>query len=172
MADITLDHAQALELATELRIKFASMDSRGDLRGDSYEEYVRLFSELPTPWSMEDLGRIVTRTEHTRAARHLTNGQIDLLAVEHETGVEVLLFGEASGVAVDAITGFAKWAWKRWRGLREGGWKHDPSFVVEVPRTAGSGEALPPIRLVVPPPVSEGEIAQYLNAALDLSRVD
>lgn len=169
MAGITLDQAQALEHATELRIKFASMDSRGDLWGNAHEEYTTIFSELPTSWRMEELGRITTRTEHTRVALHLTNGQVDLLAVQHENGVELLLFGAASQLAVNSITGFVQWAWKRWHDLREGGWKKDSSFVVEVPRDVASGEVVPPIRLVVPPPVSDEEIARYLNTAMELS---
>jgi hypothetical protein len=95
----------------------------------------------------------------------LSDGRLDLVAVEHETGLELILIGVATGILSDAAKGFIKWACRRWQELR----KHSPypkvspSFVIEVPRVGSNGL---PIRLVIPPPVSDDDLARYLRVAL------
>ena len=171
MATLTRAEAQQLESATELRIKFAAMDHRGDLKADAHDEYPKFFVEqLPSGWSAARLGKIETRTEATRDAWHLTNGQIDLVAVQHETGVEILLVGVATNLISAGLIAFTAWGWRRWRDLRKNPPhpKVDPSFVIEVPRKASAGGVLPPLRLIIPQPVSDADISRYVAAATRL----
>jgi hypothetical protein len=54
---------------------------------------------------VRDADRLIsTRTDAGRNAHHLSHGAVDLVAVEHETGLEVLLFSVGSGLAVDALS--------------------------------------------------------------------
>lgn len=170
MPQITLAEAQRTEGACDLRIKFAAMTLRGDLVGDAHDEYEQIFDTLPKGWRASRLGLIETRTEAQRMAWHLTDGQIDVVAVEHETGIELLLIGIAINVASAAILDLTKWGWRRWHELRQQPPhpKRDPSLVIEVPRPDGG---LHPIRLIVPSPVSDDDIARYLQVALASSRV-
>lgn len=171
MATLTRAQAQQLESTTELRIKFAGMNRRGDLIGDAHDEYPKFFGEqLPSGWSAAKLGEIETRTEAKRDAWHLTNGQIDLVAVQHETGVEILLVGVATNLISAGLIAFAAWGWRRWRDLRKNPPhpKVDPSLVIEVPRKESAGRALPPLRLIIPQPVSDADINRYVAAAMRL----
>ena len=168
MAQLTPTQAQQLEFGTLLRIKFASITARGELRGDALEEeYPAFFAELPAGWTADRLGTIETRTEATRLAWHLCGPDIDVVAVEHETGVEILLFGILTDVASAAILGLATWGWKRWKKLRESASiKEDPSIVIEVPRgSAIDGGPAPTVKIVIPPPVSADELERYLRVA-------
>ncbi len=162
-AGVTLASAQQAEKATPLRIKFASMNDRGDLQYDAHDEYDPLLAALPSPWRAERLGEVTTRRDAEREAWLVTDGKHHLVAVEHETGLELLLLGVATGLAVNALTGLAKWAWKEWRKLREHPPhpKADVSFWIEVSRATG-GEAAPSIRLI-PPPVSDDDITRYVH---------
>jgi hypothetical protein len=171
MPQITLADAERAEAACHLRIKFAAIAPRGDPVGDAHDEYDHFLDALPTGWEASRLGLIETRTEAQRMAWHLTNGEIDLVAVEHETGLELLLIPVAINVASAAVLGFTKWGWRRWRELRQDPPhpKVEPSLVIEVPRPDGG---LPPIRLIVPPPVSDDDIARYLRVALASGRSD
>jgi hypothetical protein len=169
MPEVTLREAERSEAATDLRIKFASINQRGNLEPDSHEEYTQFLAELPDGWRAEHLGRIETRTEADRDAWHLTNGEIDLLAVAHETGLELVAVGAIANVVSGAILAIATWGWKRWHKLRENSarLKVASSFVIEVPRT---DRTLPPIRLVIPPPVTDEELGRYLRVAAESSQ--
>ena len=161
----TLEEAQRLEESAPLRIKFAAINDRGDLISDASEEYLRFFAPLPDGWGALSLGNINTRREYSQPAWHVSQGELSLVAVEHETGIELILVGVVTAVLSDAATGFIKWAWSRWQELRKNPPhpKEAPSFVIEVPRADSSA---PPIRLVIPPPVSDEDLGHYLRVAL------
>ena len=169
MPQITLTDAQRAEGATDLRIRFAAMSPSGNPFADADDEYHHFFDTLPEGWHASRLGHIQTRAESQRMAWHLTNGQTDLVAVAQETGLELLPIPSAVSVASVAVLGFTKWGWRRWRELRQAQpySKQDPSLVIEAPRP---DSGLPPIRLIVPPPVSDDDIARYLRVAVASSR--
>jgi hypothetical protein len=161
----SLEAAQRLEESAPLRIKFASMNDRGDLIGDAGEEYLRFFTSLPDGWRAGRLGDIDTRREYLQPAWLVSRDELNLVAVQHETGIELILEGVATGVLSNAATSFIKWAWGRWQELRKDSpnLKTSPSFVIEVPRADSSA---PPIRLVIPPPVTDEDLGRYLRVAL------
>jgi hypothetical protein len=168
--ELTLEKAQSVEVGTRLRIKFAAITPRGDLVGDALEEYGSFFDELPPGWSAARLPEpIETRTEFFRPAWHLQGGEQDILAVEHETGVEILLIGVLTEVVAASIIALAIWGWKRWGTLRRGSDypKVDSSLVIEIPRDSVNGP-LPPLRLVIPPPVSDKDVSRYLKLAASI----
>jgi len=162
---VTLEEAQLLEQSAPLRIKFAAMDDTGFLYGDSSELYPRFFAALPDGWNAACLGKITSRRDRSQSAWHVTQGELHLVAVEHETGIELILVGAAANILSEAAMGFIKWAWSRWRRLRKDSPapKVPSSVVIEVPRVASSA---PPIRLVIPPPVSDEDLGRYLRVAL------
>jgi hypothetical protein len=171
MAKITVDEANKVETTTALRVKFASMDIRGNTVSDAnnVEEYSGFFDDLPEGWSAEPVGLIETRTEATRQAWHLSDGKNDFIAVEHETGLEVLVTPVVTGLVVKAVTTLVDWGWKRWTGRRKDvPYKEETSLVIEVPRSGSANT--PPIRLVVPSPVSAEDIARYLGLAVTLGQ--
>lgn len=172
--DLTSEKAQRIELETRFRIKFAAIDLRGDLVGDAHDEYRSFFDQLPPGWSATMLpDQIETRTEHLRPAWHLTNSEQEVLAVEHETGVEILLIGVLTTVIAEGLIAFTRWGWKRWGGLRRHSTyqKVNPSLVIEIPRH-GAGEPPAPVRLVVSPPVSDEDIARYISLAASIANQD
>jgi hypothetical protein len=59
-----------------------------------------------------------TLFEHTREGWHLRSDDGDIAAIEHETGIEILV-GIGIGLAVNAISGFTTAAWKEWRRRRK-----------------------------------------------------
>jgi hypothetical protein len=172
MSTITVDQANVLEKNTALRIKFAGINDFGDRTHDAnFEEYDEFFSEsdLPAGWSVDKVGEIDTRTAALRPAWQFSNGQIELVAVEHETGLELLLIGVVAPLVYPDVRKLVVWGWKRWGGLRKGKqFKVDSSLEIEVPRVNSAGiTSGPPIRLILPPPVSDDDIARYLQIALD-----
>jgi hypothetical protein len=162
---VTLEEAQLLEQSAPLRIKFAAIDDTGFLYGDANDDYPHFFAALPDGWSAASLGNITSRRGFTQLAWNLNQGELSLIAVEHETGIELILVGAAANILSDTAMGFIKWAWSRWQRLRNGSPtpKVPPSFVIEVPRVDSSA---PPIRLVIPPPVSDEDLSRYLRVAL------
>jgi hypothetical protein len=167
MTPLSIEQANQLELSTVLRIKFASTEPNGNVYADASTEYDGFFTELPAGWQASPIGLIQTRTEATRDAWHLGNDEVEVVAVEHETGLELLLLGVATGLAVNGITALAGWGLGRWRKRRTGDtWKRPTSLVIEVPRPTPGG----PVKLVVPPPVSDEEIATYVKLAVALGQ--
>ena len=65
---ITLEEAQRLELTAPLRLKFANIDDRGYLRGDSGADYQPFFQSLPGEWKQTELGMVETRSAHRQPA--------------------------------------------------------------------------------------------------------
>ncbi len=126
---------QELENNADIRIKFASINGRGAYDDDANEEYRTLFPEkagdLAEGWRYEDVGRIETRFEYDRNAWRLEHpsSDIETAAVEHETGIEILVLGIASGVGTAAIVGLSKWFWCKWKDIRPN--KLPSSFVAE-----------------------------------------
>ena len=119
---------QTLENTHGVRITFASLRDDGSLDHDCHDEYKYFPAAAPREWKVAAAGHIRTRHDHTRDSWLFSDGKHEIAAVEHETGVEILI---AIGVNVGsaAIVGFATWAWARWTKSRE---KKPPStFVAE-----------------------------------------
>lgn len=171
MSPMTLAAAQQVESGAELRIKFAGLTTHGEVRGDALEEYQSFFDEMPDGWHAIQVGWVEWRTDpqYKLPAWHVTNGATSIVAVEHETGVELLIAGVVVNVVSAGVLQLAKWAWRRWNERRATASfpKEPASFVIEVPR-GGNG---PPIRLVLPPPVSDDDIARFLRLALEVGNV-
>ncbi len=116
---------QYFEDQADLRIKFASM-SGFRFVGDAVMEYQGLFLDedgrrpdwLPPKWDVGDQETVDTRSEYIRAAWSLRSKDGDIAAVEHETGLEILVV-IGTGLAVNAISGLVAVAWKEWRRRRE-----------------------------------------------------
>jgi hypothetical protein len=164
---ITLEDAQRLELAAPLRLKFASFNEQGNLWPNSDPDYPPFFEALPPGCERTELGLIETRREHRQRASRLSDGQFELLAVEHETGIELILIPVGVGLLTNAIWEFTKWAWKRWQQVRSDRSVSDRSIlpatlIIEVPR---SDPGVPPLRIILPPPVSDAELAQCWKVA-------
>jgi hypothetical protein len=159
---ITLDEAQRLENAAPLRLKFAGESNLDD--------YAPFFESLPKEgWTPTQLGFIETRTESASEAWKLSDGQFEIVAVEHESGIELILVpilvGVAAPLLTDAIKGFLKWAWKRWHDVRKQRSASPSTLIIEIPRADSSA---PPLRLLLSPPVSDNEIARCLQVAEQL----
>jgi hypothetical protein len=89
-------------------VKFASIDDRGYLQGDSNQDYAPLFAALPGNWMQTPLGMVETRREYLLAASQLSDGESELVAVEHETGIELILIPVVTGLLTEAIASLIK----------------------------------------------------------------
>lgn len=172
---ITPDEAGRLEQAAPVRIKFASLDRYGDPISDSNAGYPQFFTHLIDNWHAVQMGDIETRDAsrlgHTEMHRAwcLSNGDLNLLAVEHETGIELIGVEVAVGILSDVAINFLRWAWRRWREVRSD-LPHptvSSSLIIEVPRADPDA---PPVRIVVGPPVSDDELARYLRLAVAIDQ--
>jgi hypothetical protein len=137
---MTPQELQQLENAPALRIKFASMQDDGNLAPDSTSDYPPFFSALAAEvvdWVDDPSTQPVqTRSEHQRPAHVLRHGTTEIAAVEHETGIEVIVAGVAVNVASAALIGLATWSWKKWAEVRKkqqvpGFEKAEPALVLE-----------------------------------------
>lgn len=77
-----------------------------------------IFEDLPNGWNIDDLEvQIQTRFGYTNRAWRLSNKNFELAAVEHETGLEILItigVGLVKSAIYDLIkTRFEKWTNKR-----------------------------------------------------------
>jgi hypothetical protein len=126
--------AQEYEDQSSFRIKFASIDNYGFLIRDSSEEYTSFFLETPQGWCAGDTDPVQTFRGDGHRAWLLRMESEEVLAVEHETGIEFLL-AVGSAVASTAIVGLVSWAWQRWRNSRakgiQMGAKAEPTLVLE-----------------------------------------
>ena len=129
---------QSLENDADIRIKFASVNSRGGYDGDSHHEYRNMFpeheGELVAGWRYaRTAGHVLTRFEYERDAWRLDHPDLDIRggAVEHETGVEILVASFLAPLAVEATVALVKWMWRKWSTSRSPG-TVSPSLVVEV----------------------------------------
>lgn len=154
--------AQEYEDQWEFRIKFASIADNGYLIGDSHEEYDTLFQDLPDEWSANYEELVKTRQEGQRRSWLLRHNSEEIAAVEHETGVEILIaFGVEFTAA--AIIGFTVWAWTKWRASRAGeivsGQKVEPSLVLEsVEERFPDGRSRITRRVEIRGPLNETEV--------------
>ncbi|MGW6903593.1 hypothetical protein [Streptomyces sp. NPDC054940] len=171
---ITLDEARKLEQAAPLRIKFASLDANGNLLSDSNAGYPQFFTHLLGNWHAVQIGDIETRDAsrpghgELHRAWDVSNGELNLLAVEHETGIE-LIAAIGVGIMTDAAVGFLRWAWRQWREVRSD-LPYPPvssSVVIEVPRADPDA---PPVRIVVGAPVTDDELARYVRLAVSTAQ--
>lgn len=132
---------QAIEQGGDRRIKFVALDGKGQPLSDATEaDYKALFQKLPSGWSIKSV-----RDAHTHV---LSKGKTELAAVEHETGLELILpvaQGVAAGLATKPLEDFLSWAWKRWLAVRSpdsdvpgATGRQPPTFRVET-ATAGNG---------------------------------
>jgi hypothetical protein len=118
-----LVNLQLLENRAQLRIKFASIDAKRNLVGDSHEEYDGLFEDLPAPWKLL-LAEVDVQTsaESSRKGWMLSDSEIRVGAVAHETGVEILIavgIGVVSAVVSEALIDLTKHLWTKWRFRRK-----------------------------------------------------
>jgi len=111
---------QELEYNADMRIKFASINEKGQYVGDAhYDLYDSFIMEVvqEASWLPTEVPQIETKHEYMRRAWIFSKSTDQIAVVEHETGVEILV-GITAAVAAAAIVGFTKWAWKEWKKLR------------------------------------------------------
>src|SRR5919106_2468034 len=137
---MTPHELQQLENAPALRIKFASIRKDGSLEPDASSDYVPFFAALTaevTDWvDAPNTLSVQTRYEHQRDAHVLRHDATEIAAVEHETGIEVIVAGVAINIASAALLGLASWSWSKWKEVRDaqkasGVEKLEPSLVLE-----------------------------------------
>jgi len=112
-------NVQHLERNADVRIKFAAINQFGGLESDANQEYVDLFTDFRKDWKLkENVGYTNDKSEWVPRSWVLQfkDRKTEIAAVEHETGIEILI-GITSGLAVEAIVEFTKWAWKKWKAL-------------------------------------------------------
>jgi hypothetical protein len=107
---------QAFEDRVLIRIKFACLFDKGpSLVSDAGSEYDQLFAELPDGWSVTETGSVEPIRYHAHPATRLTSrSEGDIVAVEYETGLELLLIA----YALDKGTALVCWTWAEWRRRR------------------------------------------------------
>lgn len=163
---LTMD-IQKLEFNADIRIKFATITETGKMDGDAWQEYLDLFSDTIEGWTFKKYdGYIDTRTAWQRSAWYLTyaDGETEMAAVEHETGMEILI-GIVSGVATEAIVAFVKWGWAKWKASRaKEPQKIEPSLVIErVTERTKEGIIRTIDRLEIRGPLTSEEVGKYLS---------
>jgi hypothetical protein len=153
---------QTLENTHGVRITFASLRNDGRLDHDCHDEYKYFPVAAPTGWTVTASGHIQTRHDHIRDSWLFSDSKHEIAAVEHETGVEILI---AVGVNVGsaAIVGFATWAWARWTESRK---KKPPStFVAErIEERLPDGTELRVKRITVRGTLSPKQIEDVLSS--------
>lgn len=162
-------NTQQLEYDADVRIKFAAVNNKGGLDGDAHLEYLDLLSNFANGWTYtENPINIETRFEWMRRSWTFTykDKKTEIAAVEHETGIEILV-GITSGLAVEAIVHFTKWAWQKWRASRAlDKNKVEPSLIVEtVTERSESGTVRTINKIEVRGPLAENDITKYIDAA-------
>jgi hypothetical protein len=108
---------QAFEDEATVRIKFASMHG-AHIAHDASQEYAGLCDGLPSTGVVTEAGFIETISEYSRPARRLKSGDTEVVAVEHETGLEILVV-VGTNVVSTAVVGLATHLWSRWKQRRE-----------------------------------------------------
>jgi hypothetical protein len=159
---------QEFEDQAVLRIKFASLRGEGpQFVSDAISEYEGLFDELPAEWSQTEKGAVQTSWGFHQIAWRLSTPDGDVVAVEHETGLEILVI--SAGLAEKAAKRVS-WAWKRWKERREqtkatraaSGTPGEDALVVEQTIWAADGTRTQN-RVTVPPTlVSDDLILKYM----------
>jgi len=169
---------QQLEYDTILRIKFAEIDQeRGILRGIAGGAYHFLFpsqkTELEEGWIATQSEMITTKTEsHNHNTWVLSHKEIQIVAVEHENGIEFLfpvIQEILVGVAATIVTSFIQHMWNKWGAARKAAYVPggEPSYVVEVASEAFPDGRIKTVkRLEVRGPVSTEQIGDLTTKAL------
>ena len=125
---------QKFQDRNKLRIKFASIDEYGILTRDASEEYAFLERPLLKGWTAApaEAVKVVRRDRHS--TWRLRTESETIVAVQHETGLEILL-AVGVNVASAAVIAFVAWAWKKWRESRaqqiRAGIKQEPTLRLE-----------------------------------------
>jgi hypothetical protein len=157
--------AQILEREAAFRIKFASIQDDGVYASDSAGVYRAFFAETPEGWRLSNEAPLIeTRADHQRTARVLSRDQVRVVAVEHETGLEMLV-GAGVNLTSAGITALVAWAWKRWRESR-----NQVKVIVEEPslvltrleHRTGSREVRTYSTMEVRGPIDEKSVGNYL----------
>jgi uncharacterized membrane protein len=158
--------AQNLEHEAAFRIKFASIQDDGVYASDSSGVYPAFFAETPNGWQLStEASLIETRADHQRPARVLSRDQVRVVAVEHETGLEMLV-GVGVNLTSAGITALVAWAWKRWRESRNqiNVTVAEPSLVLtRLERRTGSREVRTYSTMEVRGPIDEESVGNYLT---------
>lgn len=146
----------------QFRIKFAAMTDQGYLNGDAFEEYDALFQHLPDEWLIEETGLVTVGQSGQHRSWLLRHESHEIVAVEHETGVEILI-SIGVNIASTVIIEFTAWAWKRWRDSRAraivAGHKVEPSLHIEsVEERFPDGRSRVTRRLEIRGPLTETEV--------------
>ena len=167
---------QQLEYNTPLRIKFASINEIGNLVPDAHVEYTVLFpnqsSELEGGWIATQSEMIQTKNaSFNHRTWTLSHDNIQIVAVEHETGIELLfdIFRDTGvSVATVGITSLIAWMWNKWRASRKlpGTNKVDPSYVRETVEYFPDGRTKKSIREEIRGPVSAEVVREHTADAL------
>jgi hypothetical protein len=132
---------QEFEDRVLLRVKFSCLLGEGPrLASDAGREYQGLFEKLPAGWSLTEEGWVEPIFEHQHPASRLSSSEGDIVAVEYETGLELLLIA----YALDQGTELVRWAWKEWTKRREdtrraGGARGQDALSVEETKWAPDG---------------------------------
>lgn len=166
---MTIAEVEVADLKGPLRVTFAGYTDRGYPLGDSNELYLDFFSPLPEGWLAEEVGVVETRTHDRLFAWEVSTGDVKIVAVQHETGLELILLGAAANLVSEAAVLLVKWAWNRWKGRRRDRSNPMPpaSCVIEVPGTAAASAQ---VRFVLAPSASDTEIVRYMRLAAELAR--
>jgi hypothetical protein len=164
-----LEKLQILESAGNLRIKFAAMNNKGNYVGDAIEEYDSFFDDLPTDWTNNYEIEILTRTAGTRRAWAISSREMNVAAVAHETGLELLfLIPVGVGVASMAIYDLVKWGINKWSDRRKSsaakGIAKAPVFLQITRETKYPNGAVSTETLTFPSPVDYPEIRRILDS--------
>ena len=174
---------QSAEFRPDIRIKFASIAPDGAYRRDANWEYTTFFNDLPAPWIVGETPRIDTRYEQQRLARVLKNDGEEIAAVDHETGLELLIIvpvgvAVAAKLTADTISGFVRWAWGRWRETRQhfterrfNGDRVEPSLVIEMKKAeGGDGRSVTSAIMTFRGPLADVDIPTCLQQAANIVR--
>ena len=170
---MTPEELQQLENGPALRIKFASIRNDGSLASDATSDYVPFFNALAAEvpdWVEEPSTQFVqTRYEYQRSAHVLRHGATEIAAVEHETGIEVIVAGVAINIASAALLGLASWSWNKWKQVRDtqtapGLEKVEPSLVLEgVKERDNNGAPKEIVRVERRGPLNADEVSEHVR---------
>jgi hypothetical protein len=146
-----------------MRIKFACLLGQGPrLVTEANREYPGLFDGLPAGWSLTEEGWVEPIAEHRHSALRRSSADGDIVAVQYETGLELLLIGFALSQSADLVRSL----WKEWRHRREtarraGGTRGGDALSFEQTTRAPDGTATHQ-RVTVPAELVNDELIQRL----------
>jgi hypothetical protein len=108
---------QNLQDAADVRIKFASLNEKGEYVRDAGDEYQSYFEDLENGWTAIAVDAVLVEEVGRNRAWVISDGNTQLAAVAHETGIEFLL-NLGAGLTLEALILFARWGWKKWNQSR------------------------------------------------------